>query len=68
MPYVCINSIQTLYISNRNVVSHHELKCTGRQSVRHLIKYCIWGLPKVEYIVDLIGKPKLLSTRQGFTL
>lgn len=29
MPYVCINSIQTLCISNRNVVSHHELKCTG---------------------------------------
>lgn len=29
MPYVCINSVQTLCISIRNVVSHHELKCTG---------------------------------------
>lgn len=29
MPYVCINSVQTLCISNRNVLSHHELKCTG---------------------------------------
>lgn len=34
MPYVCINSIQTLCISNRNVVSHHEMKCTGIESTK----------------------------------